>query len=574
MDFQFYATYPELGRRAWMKFKNDDFVRMLEASAGNGDLALANPWKYAWNDPRGRIKIDCCEIDVSRHATLRDHGFNVVGMDFLQFGNGAIYSHILMNPPFAEGAKHVLKAWDILWDGEIVAIINAETVRNPFSRERELLVSLIERHGEVEFIEDAFSVPEAERKAEVDVALVYLRKQANVGEDIVGDLLRELRQDTATAGNLAGEYREQHDLALPNSYVENSVLAFNAAVRAMRDSVFSEARARYYASLLGETMAVRNGKGGSTTADTSVAFVQQAIGKEYDDLKDRAWAGILRSTNVTSRLSSSGQKRVESEFESIKKLEFTVPNIYGFLCGLVESQGKLQIEMACDVFDLITRYHTDNTVFYKGWKSNDKHRTAGMRIKTTRFVLPGHQTESHQTSLPWDSERVLSDFDKVFAMLDGKREPEVSMVGAFRANFRSLRNGGRVSSSYFDLRHYPGVGTIHFFPRDKSLVDRLNRLVGRHRQWLPPEGTRVSDAFWLQFDKAEKFDKEVRTEINKGTRSWWEHPLNHLFSREESKRVKAFEAVDDAATRVLERHGISVEYQIEEQPQQRPLLAA
>jgi len=55
----------------------------------------------------------------------------VVGHDFLEFKMGAIYSHIIMNPPFSQGAAHVLHAWHILYDGEIVALLNAETVRNP-----------------------------------------------------------------------------------------------------------------------------------------------------------------------------------------------------------------------------------------------------------------------------------------------------------------------------------------------------------------------------------------------------------------------------------------------------------
>lgn len=69
-----------------------------------------------------------------------------------------------MNPPFNQGCKHVLHAWDILFDGEIVAILNAETVKNPFSAERRLLAQLIEDHGSVEYIKDAFMDPDTQRK--------------------------------------------------------------------------------------------------------------------------------------------------------------------------------------------------------------------------------------------------------------------------------------------------------------------------------------------------------------------------------------------------------------------------
>ena len=570
---QFYPTPPALARRAWKKFKNTDFSKVLEPSAGKGDLALA----YPENGRSRKVLPDCCEIDITQHPIIREKGLNVVGFDFMQFSTGSIYSHIIMNPPFAEGAKHVLKAWDILWDGEIVAIINAETLRNAFSKERQLLVNIIAQHGEVEFLECAFSVPDAERKTDVEIALVYLRKQANISEDIIGPILEELKRDSATDEKLAGDYREAAELALPNSLVENSVAAFNAAVRSMREAVFIEARAQYYANLLGNTMAVRNGEAGKTAPRDSVEYVRKTIGKRYTELKDRAWAGILRSANVTSHLSSAAQKRVEREFEEIKQLEFTVLSIYGFLCGIVESQGKIQIDMACDVFDMITKYHTDNTVFYKGWKSNDKHRTCGMQVKTTRFILPGHSMGSWQSNLPWESEQLLRDFDKVFSMLDGKLMPVAGLNDLFSSSFKELCHGNRLSSSYFDVRYYRGAGTIHFFPSSKKLVNRLNLLVGRHRQWLPPVETRVSEAFWLQYEGAEKFDKEIRAEIDKHAKEFksWNHPLHSLYrSGDDELKMQAEATISDAISSVLTRHGIDVNFQLEDGRQDCRLLEA
>ena len=573
-NLQFYPTPPALARKAWKKFRNTDFSKVLEPSAGKGDLALACP-----ENGRSRKVVlpDCCEIDITKHPVIREKGLSVVGFDFMQFSTGSIYSHIIMNPPFADGAKHVLKAWDILWDGEIVAIINAETLRNAFSRERQLLASIIAQHGEAEFLSSTFAVPDAERKTDVDVALVYLRKQANVSEDIIGPILDELKRDSTTEETLAGDYREAAELALPNSVVENSVAAFNAAVRSMREAVVTEARAQYYANLLGDTMAARNGDAGRTSPNDSVEYVRNTIGKRYIELKDRAWAGILRSANVTSHLSSAAQKRVEHEFEAIKQLEFTVLSIYGFLCGIVESQGKIQIDMACDVFDMITKYHTDNTVFYKGWKSNDKHRTCGMQVKTTRFILPGHSTESWQSNLSWGSEQLLRDFDKVFAMLDGKLAPVAGLGDLFRGSFQELCHGKRLSSSYFDVRYYPGAGTIHFFPSSKTLVGRLNLLVGRHRQWLPPVEARVSEAFWLQYEGADKFDKEIRAEIDKRAKESrsWNHPLNSLYrSGGDELKTQAEAVIADAISSVLERHGIDVDFKVEDGRQDCRLLEA
>lgn len=570
-DYQFYPTPLALAVKAWSKFKNKEFVRILEPSAGDGALIKASP-SYAKRGYYDILPVDVCEIDFSKHAILRDiPGVSIVGMDFMEFGSGAIYSHILLNPPFSAGVSHVLKAWDILFDGEIVAIINAETVRNPYSRERKLLVSLIEQFGDVEFVKSAFAGEDAERKTEVEIALVSLCKKSNAAEAIVGTLLDDLQVENANlkAERLAQGYEQMQELMIPTTVLENSVMAFNAAVTAMRAAVIAEARASYYSKMLGLTMAMRDSEEDlSAPVDTSVAWVKTQIAGRYLTLKDQAWAGLLRSSQVTDKLSSKAQKRLESEFARIKELEFTVNNIYGFMTGLVENQGQIQLDMACDIFDLITRYHTDNLCFYKGWKSNDHHRDCGMRIKTTRFVIPSYG--GGRFSLSCEAMCKIIDFDKVFAMLDGKQSSEVSLEYVFRSQFKNLCAGERISSSYFDVRYYPGAGTLHFFATNKALIDKLNKLVGEHRKWLPPADAKVSETFWQQYEKAEKLDKEMRAAIddqikanNKlGIRiSSWDHPLKGLFNEDRSENSR--KAVDDAMTKVLERHGISVDFRLE-----------
>lgn len=577
-DFQFYPTPPDLVRRAWAIFKNRNFIRVLEPHGGNGDLAMGHPHNTE-RRYKEDLMLDVCEIDVTKHAVLRSKKLNVVGNDFLKFTSGAIYSHIVMNPPFATGATHVLKAWDILWNGEISAYINADTIRNPYSKERQILVQLIKQYGEVEFIEGAFAVPEAERKTTVDVALVYLKKTADVNDEIYGDLFADMRQDETTKEDMAGDYNAPQEVALSNSAIENMVIAFKAAMISTRDAVHAEARARYYSAILGDTLAVRNGDGATTKRDdVSVDFVQNEIYKRYLELQDRAWSGVLRSSKVTSRLSSAAQRRVESEFENLKKLEFTVENIYGFLCGIMENRGSIQIGMVCDVFDLITRWHTDNLSLYKGWKSNDKHRTCGMSIKTTRFILPGHSCFGRH--MDYKSMQLLKDFDAVFSLLDGKAEPEFSLVNMFEKQLNDLRAGKRVEGSYFSCRFYPQAGTIHFFPTRKDLIRRLNILVGRKRQWIPPADAPVSDSFWLNFDNAEKFDKELRGEIDKlvkttHTSSRWDHPLHHLCrDPDDDRAAAALATIDEAITTVLERHGINIDFLIEGTQPERLLLAA
>lgn len=567
-DFQFYPTPLSLAKKAWAKFKDRDFKRVLEPSAGTGALIKGMPHfdsKYG-----STVPVDCIEIDITKHAQLRElPGVQVVGFDFMKFGGGLIHSHAILNPPFRSGVQHVLRVWDNMFDGEIVAILNAETLKNPCSREREHLVRLVELNGEVEFITQAFVGDDVERETEVEVALVYLRKKSNVGEDIARQVLDDLKveDERLKVNRLAEGYKEPQELVIPATVVENHVLAFEAAVKAMRDAVVAEARANRCADLIGRTMAEMVGEFTLVKAEVNSAWVRSTIESRYLGLKDRAWANLLRSSKVEKHLSSSARKRMESIFSTeIAPLDFTVENVNGFLAGLVENQGSIMRQMACDVFDLIVRWHSENVVFYKGWASNDRHRTCGMRLKKTRFVIPGNTSYAGSKSLSYDAERRLADFDRVLAMLDGKEEPEFGLVAAFRTRMSDLLAGERVSSSYLDVRYFPGAGTIHFFPKSQTLMDKLNRLVGEHRQWLPPQTEHVSEDFVKQFSDADRFDKQVREELTRARsgsignfRS--DDPLRNVFSSDESQ--KAHEAIYDALTTAHAAHGISVDYQLQ-----------
>jgi len=567
----------------WRKFKNRSIERVLEPSAGSGDLLLAYESLSESRMPAerdeesdfhfesfcrlaGRSVIDVCEIDVNKHAKLREMDLSVVSLDFLEYKSGSTYSHIIMNPPFAVGTQHVLHAWDILWDGEIVALVNAQTLRNPHTKEREFLSKLVDLHGSVEYVECAFVGADAARKTTVECAIVHLLKEADSSE-LVGRLTEGLAKDDASAAN-TDDYSKFHDLALPGSVVENQVMNFNAAVAAVRESIFAEARAIQLTERLGLAMShIDGGSKGTEGRRADVAYVRKEMITRYRNLKDRAWTSILRGSQVTDMLSSGAQKQVESDFSEIKNLEFTASNIYGFLLGISQSAGDLQMSMLCEVFDSIVRYHSENAVFYRGWKSNDAQRTCGLRIKKRRFILPSFGMHSWGLS-PGDQRR-LADFDKVFAMLDGKKTPDYSLVTLFNKRDRDLLDAQRLTCSYFDVRYYKGIGTIHFFPRRADLMDRLNRLVGQQRAWLPNEPFPEAKGFWKQFEDAEKFDGEIRAAVKSDSRQerfYCRSALDLLAGNSGSNHgydldeiVKAQAIFDAAAARVQAAHGVDAD---------------
>jgi hypothetical protein len=174
--------------------------------------------------------------------------------------------------------------------------------------------------------------------------------------------------------------------------------------------------------------------------------------------------------------------------------------------------------------------------------------------------------------MPWNTQQMLSDFDKVFAMLDGKASPAVGLLDIANRRFEDLRTGSRVQASYFDLRYYPGIGTLHFFARDKTLVDRLNRFVGARRGWLPPQGAAVSKEFWLQFEQAEKLDAKVRSEVQKARRSRWDDPFREILREDRNDSGGGSNVVADAIDKVLAAEGLLAALTHHAPQTQQPLL--
>ena len=517
MEYQFYPTPLWLAKKVRKKFTLP-ITRLLEPSAGKGDL-LRNEDGF-WI---GKSRVDVIEIDPDNQATLRGYGFKVVGHDFLDFKGGAMYSHVILNPPFQYGVEHVLHAWDLLYDGEIAAIINAKTLKNPFTSKRRQLLQLIEDHGSVEYLEAAFNTGDEKRSASVDIALVYLRKNGSV-INLISGLDVEKPVDICIDNGT--------EIAIRGLSIPGMVSAFNLAVEAHREASLAGAKAAKLASHLEQSISnptvFTDESGGVLDPLSCISFSEvremliENFNQGHEKLKERAWSSVMRSTEIVSRLTSKAQKALEADFENIKQLEFTVKNIYGFLEGVISAQSEMTAAMLCEVFDRISKYHPKNRSYYRGWKSNARHRVFGFKIQMTRFVLPlGH--ESYSSGINYYDARWIEDIDKVFSYLDSKdyvrSQSEIrGVLWAFRHCFAELVSGNRVETDYFDVRYYPGTNTVHFFPRRKDLIERLNRYVGIQRAWIPESFDVASSAFWEQYERADSITRGMKQRVKSENR--------------------------------------------------------
>jgi len=130
---------------------------ILEPSAGYGNLAEAAARAYDIHHYRGFSEresdpfhsevIDLVEINEKCRAYLKSKNANVIADDFLKLQTFKRYDLIIMNPPFSDGVNHLLKAIEMQkYGGQIVCLLNSETINNPYTLERKVLAEKIKQY--------------------------------------------------------------------------------------------------------------------------------------------------------------------------------------------------------------------------------------------------------------------------------------------------------------------------------------------------------------------------------------------------------------------------------------------
>jgi hypothetical protein len=476
----FYPTPTHLATRMASMIDKDFSSRILEPSAGKGDLVQAVKARFE-RSYQPKLNVDCIEKEPELRALLTGSGYRVIDTDFLAYTSTKQYDTIIMNPPFSNGDDHVLKAWDLIYNGDVIALLNAETIRNPFSKSRKLLVSIIEQHGTIEFIEGAFN--DAERKTDIDVALIHLKKRNSINADYFGGMKAAgTEYEPAINGN---------QLAIPESRIENMVLAYDNAVMSKRKAVIAEAEASYYANLI-------EGNGTDKTE-----MVKQSLNEFVEGLRKSAWRTVINLADFHKYMTEKVRREFESQLEIVSQMEFTAANIKTFLKNLMADYDTIIEDCIEEAFDLMTRYHTENRVHIEGWKSNDY-------FFVKRVVLPNMVCQyGLGKNVRWEKVRELDDIDKALAHISGL--PELinqdgkSVRGYQRVsdalNADGVDFGQAVESEFFKARIFK-KGTVHLYFKDLMLLQQFNLIIGRKRAWLPKEDKKVPEAFWLMNKEA------------------------------------------------------------------------
>ena len=358
---------------------------ILEPSAGSGDLARAiekaagccyignkrasDYRANANNDILTRLQLDCIERSAALRATLKEAGFRVIHDDFLTFTPRAHYKAIIMNPPFSDGARHLLHALHIMErGGEVRCILNAETIRNPCTNERKELAALLNKYNaRITYKQDAFT--HAARKTAVEVALVAVTIPP---APPVSRIRLELNAETTQ------RYQAAPDLAalVSNDPITAAVERYNAA---------ADGLARLYEEYDGiSSLFTLPKKQGDSSAPAPCVSLNKGYNNALCDLRAIYWEQLFDLPQICDAMTRTMQNDYHERLNDLRHYDFTPYNI---LTVREEISRNIVSNIESEIirlFDDWTNLHynseySKNVHYYNGWCTNEAYKI-GKRV--------------------------------------------------------------------------------------------------------------------------------------------------------------------------------------------------
>lgn len=481
----FYPTPSKLAGKMLSCVDWNGVFSILEPSAGKGDLADAvsafarnyrNSRRISFNE--NDTYIDCIERDSDLAALLRGKGLHVVHDDFLTFRSFKQYDLCIMNPPFDSGDEHLLHALSLMErGGQIVCLLNAETIRNPYTNRRKILLQQLHEHNaRIEFIENAFR--HAQRPTDVEIALVYVNIPK---KEVPSDILSALRRASEKS---APNAEQATDLASAD-WLQNMIDGYNFEA-ALGEKLINEFAAlrpymdpgREYGELLLSLKVGDRNTGNNATLLNSYLF----------GLRAKYWSNLLRRPELTRKMTSTMQQDYNGKVNSLSEYDFSRYNIETVMREIAHQLSRGVEDSILELFETFSAKHSwypesaNNIHYYNGWATNKAHKV-GMKV-----IIPSngcHATYGGGLDT-WRVNSLISDLERAMNYLDrGETAFHTPIDLAVRNANENYTN--KVDFTYFTCTFYKkGTCHIKFKPEAARIIDRLNIFAGQKKNWLPP----------------------------------------------------------------------------------------
>lgn len=459
---------------------------------------------------------------LEKEIEIRKQEIHLVSDDFLTYETAKKYDLIVMNPPFSNGDRHLLKAIELQerFGGQIVCLLNAETISNPFSNTRKLLKNKLLKYGaEIEFINGAFE--HAERKTDVDIALVKVKVPEAVNTSYIFDELKKAKE-------IEMQEREERGIVSTNP-IQNMVDMFNFEVKGaikMYEEFYS-----FRKSTGCNELGICLNRHGQNVSFTVNEYLQQ-VRRKY-------WEKFFDNPQFVGALTSNLQKKFRSMVDKLIDYDFSMHNIQTIMRQMESEMVQGVEDTIMALFDKLSAQYswypeTENNVHYfNGWATNKAHKI------NSKVILPTHGNFSdrhwNQNGRTFSETGVydnLVDIEKVFNYLDDGETRPIDL----RETIRQANEEGRtknIDTKYFTFTIYK-KGTTHIKFKNQDLLDKFNIFGSQRKNWLPPNYGRV------HYDEMNEQEQAVVDEFQ--GRESYERVVNnaqhYLFSTENIKMLQ------------------------------------
>lgn len=402
------------------------------------------------------------------------NGIHVVHDDFLTYMPYKHYDLIVMNPPFSCGARHLLRAIEMQQSGgQIICLLNAETLRNPYTAERKRLAALLEQYNaEIEYIEDAFT--DAERRAVVDTALINIQIPFSADEG------RSLFDQIARAKQYAEPDPEERMEIEVTDMIQMIVNRYRTEIEAGLELL------RIYRRMLPHLNRDLNEKGYPIIYLTNSDHREITVNEYVKSVRLKYWSALLKNEKFVGKLTSKLQTKYRERVNSYSDYDFSEFNIYVLLSEMnAEIKTGIEDEIG-SMYDRLTAEHTyypecsKNRHLYDGWKTNLAWKIG------KKCILPCYGVYDQLDYKPrkYEACNVLSDIERILNFFDGNLTADVDMSSTIEQAFKQNVTKN-VKCKFFDATFYK-KGTVHIVFTCPELIDRFNIYAAQQRGWLPP----------------------------------------------------------------------------------------
>ena len=492
---------------------------ILEPSAGKGDIVEVLREKQKFNNKwytTIKLDIDCIESDENLRAILKEKNIRVVHDDFLTYDTMKEYDLIVMNPPFSNGCKHLLKALEFQQrnGGAVVCLLNAETLKNECNNERIMLNRMLrEYNADVQYIRDAFV--DAERKTGVEVALVKVKLPDIHRESVIFDGLERAIARKECVYDAENTQVAENDFF--KAIVEQYKMEVEAGVKFIREYYAMAPRILY--RFKKDEKTGKTVQSGGNILDLRIGRNSATINEYIREIRGKYWSALFNNPKFIGQLTYDLQRAYYNKVEELKDYEFSLHNIYELKIDMSKKVVKGIEDTIISLFDeLSSKYSyydecTNNIHYFNGWRTNKAW------IVNKKVIIPLRGWRDLEYSWggfkPTNSEvsGKLKDIEKCFNYLDGGLTEAVDLEKSleFSEEYGESKN---IVLKYFNVTFYK-KGTCHITFTNEELLKKFNIFGAQHKGWLPPSYGKKKYSDMTSEEKAVVNDFEGEAEYNK-----------------------------------------------------------